>query len=109
MAAIVDPARRADLLTTLERPVPAPRDGLTGREQGARIVRRGIALSGLIPKQISDKNHGQFSRECDGKEKLSFHEMVATWPPAVLREIALLLLEAGGADVSTVVTMRRPA
>jgi len=95
-----------DRLVTM--PSPATSRGLLpDPEKGARLVRRGIALSGLQSKQITDKDHGQFSRECDGKEKLSFHEMVATWPRAVLREIGLLLLEGGGADVETVVTIRR--
>jgi hypothetical protein len=108
MAPILDPTGRADLLTTIE-PSPAKARLLTDREKGARLVRRGIALSGLASKQISEKDHGQFSRECDGQEKLSFHEMVATWPPAVMREIALLLLERAGAEVVTTITVRRIA
>src|SRR2546430_2082175 len=99
MTPIVDPARRAALLTSVDSPSPAKADLLTDREKAAHLVRRGIALSGYDAKQISDKDHGQFSREVDGKEKLSFHEMVATWPPEVLREIALLLLVLAGADV----------
>ena len=104
------PPHRHDLLTAIDRPSPVKVELLTGREKGARIVRRGIALSGLESKQISDKDHGQFSRECDGKEKLSFHEMVSSWPPEVMREIAaLVLLECGGTDVSmaTTITIRR--
>lgn len=110
MPRILDPTARAALLTDVDRPTMATAELLTGREKAARLVRRGIARSGLDAKQISGKDHGQFSRECDGKEKLSFHEMVERWPRAVLREIALeLLVEAGGADVQTVITIRRVA
>jgi hypothetical protein len=109
MAPIVDPARRDQLLTTVDRPAPAKVAVLTPREKrdrAAQIVRLAIARSDLKYQAVSDKDHGQLSREIDDKEKLSFHEMVATWPPSVWRElIALLAVEFGG-TVDRVITLK---
>jgi len=100
MASIVDPTRRADRLTTVERPSSAKAQLLTAREKrdrAGRIVRLAIRRSDLKYQAVSDKDHGQLSREIDDKEKLSFHDMFATWPPAVWRElIPILALEFGG-------------
>jgi len=108
----MDPERRADLLTTVDRPTPAKATLLTAREKRVRaghLVRLAIRRSDLKFAAVSDKDHGQLSREIDDKEKLSFHEMVATWPPAVWRElIPILALEFGG-DVQRVITMPREA
>lgn len=110
MSAIVDPNRRTDLLTTVDRPSPAKAQLLTAgekRHRAGRLVRLAIVRSDLKFQAVSDKDHGQLSREIDDKEKLSFHEMFATWPPAVWHElIALLALEFGG-DVTTAITIRR--
>lgn len=112
MSRSIDPAQRADLLTAVDRPSPAKAHLLTAREkreQAGRIVRLAIARSDLKFQAVSDKDHGQLSREIDDKEKLSFHEMFATWPPAVWRElIALLAVEFGGA-VETTISIRRTA
>jgi len=109
MSPIVDPARRADLLTSLDRPSPVKVRLLTAgekRHRAGRLVRLAITRSDLKYAAVSDKDHGQLSREIDDKEKLSFHDMFATWPPAVWRElIALLAVEFGG-DVTRVITMR---
>lgn len=83
--------QRSDLLTTLDRPSPVKAGLLTAREKGPRIVRAAMSRSGLLLKEITDKDHGQASRECDGKEKLDFHEMVATWPAAVWVELLPLI------------------
>ncbi len=110
MPPIVDPTRRADLLTTVDRPSPAKAALLTPgekRHRAGRLVRLAITRSDLKFQAVSDKDHGQLSREIDDKEKLSFHDMFATWPPAVWRElIALLAVEFGG-DVRIVVTLPR--
>lgn len=112
MPPIVDPTRRDALLTTIDRPTPATVRGLTTREKrdrAAQIVRLAIARSDLKYAAVSDKDHGQLSREIDDKERLSFHDMVATWPPAVWRElIPLLALEFGG-DVARVITLKEVA
>jgi hypothetical protein len=109
MAAIVDPSRRAELLTSVERPTAAKARLLTAREKrdrAGRLVRLAITRSDLKFAAVSDKDHAQLSRELDDKERLSFHEMFATWPPAVWRElIALLAVEFGG-DVQRVITMK---
>lgn len=86
--------RRASLLTDVERPSPAKAGLLTRRESvgpGPQIVRMGITKSGLLLKQVTEKDHGQASREIDGKEKLDFHEMIATWPPEVWCELLPLI------------------
>jgi hypothetical protein len=105
----MDPVRRADLLTTVDRPSPAVVRTLTPgekRHRAGRLVRLAITRSDLKFEAVSPKDHGQLSRELDDKEKLSFHEMFATWPPAVWHElIALLAVEFGG-DVERVITLR---
>jgi hypothetical protein len=112
MAAIVDPTRRAELLTTVDRPSPAKAQVLTQREKrekAGRIVRLAITRSDLKFQAVSDKDHGQLSRMIDDKEKLSFHEMFATWPDSVWRElIAILAVEFGG-EVTRVITIRESA
>lgn len=109
MSPIVDPTRRTDLLTSLDRPSPVKVAILTPgekRHRAGRLVRLAITRSDLKFQAVSEKDHGQMSREIDDKEKLSFHEMFATWPPAVWRElIALLAVEFGG-EVSRVITIR---
>jgi hypothetical protein len=96
MAAIVDPEDRLRHLTSLERPSPALLTAGEKRHRAGRLVRLAIARSDLKFQAVSDKDHGQLSRELDDKEKLSFHEM-CTWPPAVWRELLpLLILEFGG-------------
>jgi len=108
MTASVDPARRTELLTTVERPAPAKARLLTAREKrdtASRIVRLAIARSDLKYAAVSDKDHGQLSREIDDVEKLSFHEMVATWPPAVWRELLPLLALHFGGTSARVVTL----
>jgi hypothetical protein len=102
-------AERLRHLTNVDRPSPAKADLLTARERAARIVRQAIARSGHLPKEIADKDHGQFSRECDGKEKLSFHEMVAEWPADVWRELLpLIALEVcpGKFEVERAITIK---
>jgi hypothetical protein len=108
MSSIVDSARRADLLTTVDRPSPVKATLLTPREKrhrAGRLVRLAITRSDLKFQAVSEKDHGQLSREIDDKEKLSFHEMFATWPPAVWRELIALLALEFGAEVSRVITM----
>lgn len=109
MPPIVDPTRRAELLTTVDRPSPAKVVVLTPREkrdQAARMVRLAIVRSDLKFHAVSDKDHGQLSREIDDKEKLSFHEMVATWPPEVWIELIALLAKHFGGDVTRVIRLR---
>jgi hypothetical protein len=109
MAPSLDPKHRDQLLTTVDRPTPAKVSVLTPREKrdrAAQVVRLAIVRSDLKFQAVSDKDHGQLSREIDDKEKLSFHEMFATWPPSVWRElIALLALEFGG-TVERVITLK---
>jgi hypothetical protein len=112
MSPIVDPARAAELLTTVDRPSPAKASLLTlgeKRHRAGRLVRLAIVRSDLKFQAVSDKDHGQLSREIDDKEKLSFHEMYATWPPEVWRELIALLAAEFGGDVQTVITIRRIA
>lgn len=105
-------SRRAALLTKVDRPSPAHAHLLTRcekRAKAARIVRLAITRSDLKLAAVSDKDHGQLSRELDDKEKLSFHEMFATWPPEVWRQlIALLAVEFGG-SVEQVIKIRERA
>jgi len=108
MAPIVDPSRPADLLTTVERPSPVKVDGLTAgekRHRAGRLVRLAITRSDLKFQAVSAKDHGQLSREIDDKEKLSFHDMFATWPPAVWRELLPLLVAEFGGTVDRVMTI----
>ena len=65
-----------------------------------------ITRSDLKFAAVSDKDHGQLSRMIDDKEKLSFHEMFATWPRAVWRELIPLLAEEHGFEVTRVITIR---
>lgn len=112
MAESMTQPRLNSLLTNVDRPSPAKARLLTQREKrakAARMVRLAITRSDLKLQAVSDKDHGQMSREIDDKEKLSFHEMVASWPPAVWRElIALLALEFGG-EVERVVRFKESA
>jgi len=109
MAPTIPDPDRAALLTTVDRPAPAKAALLTRREKrdrAASIVRLAIVRTDLKYQAVSDKDHGQLSREIDDKEKLSFHEMFATWPPSVWRElIALLAVEFGG-TVDRVITLK---
>jgi hypothetical protein len=109
MAPSLDPTPRADPLTRVVRPRPAKAALLTvseKRQRAGRLVRLAITRSDLKFQAVSPKNHGQLSREITGQEHLSFHEMFATWPPAVWRElIALLAVEFGG-EVSRVITLK---
>jgi len=111
MSGIVDPARRADLLTAVDRPSPAKAHLLTPREKrhrAGRIVRLAITRSDLKFAAVSEKDHGQLSREIDDKEKLSFHEMFATWPAVVWLElIALLAVEFGGTSKRVITIQER--
>lgn len=90
----VQQSRRQALLTNVDRPSPARAGLLTRRENvgpGPQIARAAITKSGLLLKQVTEKDHGQASREIDGKEKLDFHEMIATWPPEVWCELLPLI------------------
>lgn len=112
MTPIVDPARAAALLTTIDRPSPAKVQRLTPgekRHRAGRLVRLAILRSDLKYQAVSEKDHGQLSREIDDKEKLSFHEMFATWPPEVWLELIALLAKEFGGDVQTVITLRKVA
>ena len=91
MSHTVKQARLTALLTAVDRPSPAKAQLLTAREKGPQIIRAAIARSGLLLKQITDKDHGQASREIDAKEKLDFHEMVEAWPVEVWKELLPLL------------------
>lgn len=84
-------AARLGHLTNSAKPSPAHAGLLTRRERGSRMVRAGISRSGLLLKEITDKDHGQASREIDGKEKLDFYEMVEKWPAAVWVELLPLI------------------
>jgi hypothetical protein len=56
---------------------------------------------------VCAKDPGQLSRQIDDQEKLSFHEMFATWAPEVWRELIPLLAVEFGGDVSRrVITFR---
>jgi len=112
MTPIVDPTGRAGLLTTVDRPSPAKAQLLTPgekRHRAGRLVRLAIVRSDLKFQAVSEKDHGQLSREIDGKEKLCFHDMFATWPPAVWLELIALLAEEFGGEVQRVITLKRSA
>ena len=107
MSPIVEPTRRADLLTSVDRPSPAKAHLLTPgekRDKAGRMVRLAIARSDLKFQAVSEKDHGQLSRELDDKERLSFHEMFATWPPAVWHELIPLLAAEFGWRIQRVLT-----
>jgi len=108
----MDATRRAELLTTVDRAAPVKASILTDGEKRAhagRMLRRAISSSDLKYAAVSDKDHAQLSREIDGKEKLSFHEMVACWPPAVWVELLPILAVHFGGDVETTIRFRRSA
>lgn len=95
MSATLPQPSRAGLLTRVESTKkPTAKVILTPREKSPRLVRKAISKSGLLLKEITDKDHGQASREIDAKEKLDFHEMVEKWPAEVWCElIPILALE----------------
>lgn len=105
----MDPERKAELLTTVDRATPVKVVTLTPgekRQRAGRLIRLAIARSDLKYQAVSGKDHGQLSREIDDKEKLSFHEMFADWPPAVWHELLALLVVEFGGDVSRVMTLK---
>ncbi len=96
---------RQALLTGVEKPTAAKAKlTLTRRETATVLLRRAVRKSDVLLKTIGD--HGQISRQIDDKENLSFHHMVATWPPEVWRELLPLLAVEFGGEVTTAITMR---
>lgn len=112
MPATLPQAERLSLLNSVETPSPLKVSVLTTREkreEAAGILRVAIARSDLKLNAVSDKDHGQLSREIDDKEKLSFHEMYATWPKAVWRELIPELAAKFGFSVKTTIELEKSA
>ncbi len=102
-------ARRATLLTSVDRPSPAKAELLTSREKReecAHLLRKAIARADVKLAAVCNKDHGQLSREIDDKEKLSVHELFARWSPEVQLEFVTLWLAALGAEVERTVRIR---
>jgi len=104
--------RCADLLQSLERPHCAKAKlDLNQVEKAAALLRAAIRRSGHLEK-VCGNDAGQLSRKLDGKEKLWFHEMVATWPPDVWCELLVVLANtvcAGHFSVERSVVIREIA
>jgi len=94
MSPTITADRRADLLDSLERPKCAKaKPDLKELEKAAQILKAAIDRSGYLQKQCGNHGEAQIARQIDGKEKLWFHEMVATWPPEVWRELLIVLAQ----------------
>lgn len=112
MSATMHPQRRADLLTSVDRPSPAKAQLLTAREKReecARLLRLAIARRDLKLAAVCDKDHGQLSREIDDKEKLSVHEIYARWSEEVQLEFVTLWAVKLGAQVERTIRIKETA
>lgn len=102
--AMMDPARRTALLTSVEKPRAAKaKVHLTRREVAARVLRQAVRRWDGKLSDIGD--HGQVSRQIDDKENLSFHHLFAVWPPEFWVELIPLLAREFGGEVSRDIRM----